>query len=149
MQDAVVLANCIYEMKSNSHDEIKAALKDYKKQRYAHAKQQVENSNAAGKMLYGQNKFEKLMRKVVLSWLPKSFEKSTMTKSGSYRPQASFLPQVPVRGTVPVLPQKPSKRYQEELKRYQARTIVAKAVESKEVPKEEAIVQRATEAQIV
>lgn len=119
MQDAVVLANCIYEMKSSSHDEIKAALKDYKKQRYAHAKQQVENSNAAGKILYGQNRLEKFMRKAVLAWLPKSFEKSNLTKAGSYRPQASFIPQAPVRGTVPVLPQKPSKRYQEELKRHQ------------------------------
>ncbi|KAF9912275.1 hypothetical protein EC991_000167 [Linnemannia zychae] len=127
MQDAVVLANCIYEMRSNSHDDIKAALKDYKKQRYVHAKQQVENSNAAGKLLYGQNRFEKFMRKAVLAWLPKSFEKSNLTKAGSYRPQASFLPQAPVRGTVPVLPQKSSKRYQEELKRYQQKSNNAPA----------------------
>ncbi|KAK3832359.1 MAG: hypothetical protein J3R72DRAFT_454209 [Linnemannia gamsii] len=127
MQDAVVLANCIYEMRSNSHDDIKTALKDYKRQRYTHAKQQVENSNTAGKLLYGQNWFEKFMRKAVLAWLPKSFEKNNLTKAGSYRPQASFLPQAPVRGTVPVLPQKPSKRYQEELRRHQQESMNASA----------------------
>ncbi|KAG9066818.1 hypothetical protein KI688_012730 [Linnemannia hyalina] len=137
MQDAVVLANCIYEMKSSSHDDIKGALKDYKKQRYAHAKQQVESSNTAGKILYGQNWFEKFMRKAVLAWLPKSFEKSNLTKAGSYRPQASFIPQAPVRGTVPVLPQKPSKRYQEGLKRHQ------QEMKEEEGVKEEKVEQQA------
>lgn len=137
MQDAVVLANCIYEMRSSSHDDIKAALKDYKKQRYAHAKQQVENSNAAGKILYGQNRFEKFMRKAVLAWLPKSFEKSNLTKAGSYRPQASFIPQAPVRGTVPVLPQKPSKRYQEEMKRHQQEVKEGKEFKKEQEKEEE------------
>ncbi|KAF9926177.1 hypothetical protein FBU30_004178 [Linnemannia zychae] len=130
MQDAVVLANCIYEMKSNSHEEIKAALKEFKKQRYSHAKQQVENSNTAGKILYGQNRFEKFMRKAVLAWLPKSFEKSSLTKAASYRPQASFLPQAPIRGNIPVMPQKPSKRYQEELKRHQAAKSAASVAQN-------------------
>lgn len=143
MQDAVVLANCIYEMKSSSHDDIRAALKDYKKQRYVHAKQQVENSNAAGKILYGQNRFEKFMRKAVLAWLPKSFEKSNLTKAGSYRPQASFIPQAPVRGTVPVLPQKPSKRYQEELMRHQQ-----EMKEGKELKEEEEEVNEKVEQQV-
>ncbi|KAF9347902.1 hypothetical protein BGX26_000660, partial [Mortierella sp. AD094] len=58
--------------------------------------------------------FERLLRKVVLCYLPKSIQRRSMTKDLAYRPQASFLPQVPKRGTIDVLPQKPSKRYQKE-----------------------------------
>ncbi|KAF9201622.1 hypothetical protein BGZ49_008144, partial [Haplosporangium sp. Z 27] len=54
MQDAVILANCIYELASTSHSDIVAALRDFKKQRYPYAKLQVENSAMAGKLLYGQ-----------------------------------------------------------------------------------------------
>jgi len=35
-------------------------------------------------------------------------------KAAEYRPQASFLPLTPKKGTAPVLPQKPSKRYERE-----------------------------------
>ena len=37
-----------------------------------------------------------------------------LVKDASYRPQIAFLPQAPKRGTGHVLPQKPSKRYEEE-----------------------------------
>ncbi|KAF9343932.1 hypothetical protein BGX26_005011, partial [Mortierella sp. AD094] len=58
--------------------------------------------------------FERLVRKVVLNYLPKSIQQKSMFKDLAYRPQASFLPQAPKRGINDVLPQKPSKRYQEE-----------------------------------
>ncbi|KAF9557714.1 hypothetical protein EC968_007508 [Mortierella alpina] len=49
MQDAVVLANSIYDLESASLEDVKAALKDYRQQRYAHAKQQVERSAGIGR----------------------------------------------------------------------------------------------------
>ncbi|KAF9926176.1 hypothetical protein FBU30_004177 [Linnemannia zychae] len=124
MEDAVIVANCIYEMGSSfSKTDIEAALADYREQRFEHAKQQVENSNMAGKLFYGQTWLEKLIRKAVLNWIPKSFEKATLTKAVAYRPQATFLPLIPKRGTFPVLEQKMSKRYEEEQKLKNAQAV--------------------------
>ncbi|KAG0291491.1 hypothetical protein BGZ96_005129 [Linnemannia gamsii] len=115
MEDAVIIANCIYELGSSfSKADIEAALTDYRSQRFEHAKQQVENSNMAGKLFYGQTWFERLIRRAVLNWIPKSFEKATLSQAVAYRPQATFLPMVPKRGTFPILPQKMSKRFEEE-----------------------------------
>ncbi|KAF9105196.1 hypothetical protein BGX29_000470 [Mortierella sp. GBA35] len=116
MQDAVILANCIYEMVSLSNTDVEDALKSYKKQRYSFAKQSVASSSMAAKVLYGQTRLERFLRKVVLNWLPASFEKSALTKSVAYRPQATFLPRIPDRGTFPVLPQPVSKRWEREQK---------------------------------
>jgi len=118
MEDAVIIANCIYELgSSTSKADVEAALADYREQRFEHAKQQVENSNMAGKLFYGQTWVEKLIRRAVLNWMPKSFEKATLTKAVAYRPQATYLPLAPTRGTFPILPQKMSKRYEEEQKK--------------------------------
>ncbi|KAF9908822.1 hypothetical protein BX616_011370, partial [Lobosporangium transversale] len=115
MQDAVVVANCIYELgSSTSQEDIEAALQDYKDQRFVHAKEQVRNSNVSGRLLYGQTWFSKLVRTVIMYFLPKEFQKSTLTSSAAYRPQVAFLPPAPKRGTLDIIPQKPSKRFQEE-----------------------------------
>ncbi|KAG0374981.1 hypothetical protein BGX24_009679 [Mortierella sp. AD032] len=125
MEDAVIIANCIYELGSSfSKTDIEAALNDYREQRFEHAKEQVENSNMAGKLFYGQTWVEKLIRRAVLNWIPKSFEKATLTKAVAYRPQATFLPMVPKRGTFPILPQKMSKRYEEEQQKKKTAQVV-------------------------
>lgn len=51
---------------------------------------------------------------VVFNLLPESFKLKGAYRGMEFRPQASFMPQVPVRGSAPVLPQKPSLRYQSE-----------------------------------
>ncbi|KAF9115430.1 hypothetical protein BGX27_007805 [Mortierella sp. AM989] len=114
MQDAVILANCIYELVSTSHSDIVAALRDFKKQRYPHAKLQVDNSAMTGKLLYGQTWMEKFARKLVFNWMPGWLEKSTLTKAAAYQPQVTFIPFVPKKGTINVKPQKPSKKFLEE-----------------------------------
>lgn len=43
-------------MPSVTHENIMAAFKDYKNQRYPHAKYQIEKTRIMGKMLYGQVK---------------------------------------------------------------------------------------------
>jgi hypothetical protein len=55
------------------------------------------------------------MRRFVLSHASKYFQRRNYAKTLNYRPQASFLPRVPDRGIIPVLPQKPSKRHEEKL----------------------------------
>ncbi|KAF9343933.1 hypothetical protein BGX26_005012 [Mortierella sp. AD094] len=114
MQDAVILANCIYELKSVAEDDIADALRDFKEQRYPHVKGQYEASQTSFSLIYGQTFFERILRKVILNCLPKSIQYKSMAAEMAYRPQASFLPLAPTRGTLDILPQKPSKRYQEE-----------------------------------
>ncbi|KAF9115431.1 hypothetical protein BGX27_007806 [Mortierella sp. AM989] len=117
MQDAVILANCIYDLASNSRADVVATLEDYRQQRYAYAKDAVANSAASGKLLYGQTWFERLLRKAVFGWMPKWLEEILQNKSAAYQPQVTFLPPVPKRGTIKLIPQKESKRYQEEKNR--------------------------------
>ncbi|KAF9353013.1 hypothetical protein BGX26_009219 [Mortierella sp. AD094] len=114
MQDAVILANCIYELKSIAQYDIAEALRDFKEQRFPHVKEQYKASQMSAKLIYGQTMIERIIRKVVLNYMPKSLQRRSVIKNLAYRPQASFLPQAPKRGTLDVLPQKPSKRYQEE-----------------------------------
>lgn len=56
MQDAIILANCIYDIEGLSVENISAALQDYREQRYPHALFQTENSKTLGKLMYGQVK---------------------------------------------------------------------------------------------
>ena len=55
-QDAVVLANCIYDIESLSRDHIQDALLDFKAQRYDHVKEQFDKSKLNATILYGQVK---------------------------------------------------------------------------------------------
>ncbi|KAF9987525.1 hypothetical protein BGZ75_000518 [Mortierella antarctica] len=111
MQDAVILANCLYDLESLKPEAISAALEDYQKQRYEHAKFQFEISRSNGKIMSGQSWLNKLIRYMVLNYLPKSIQLRKLIERSAYRPQIAFLPQAETRGTCAVLPQRPSKRY--------------------------------------
>ncbi|KAF9370188.1 hypothetical protein CPC16_003879, partial [Podila verticillata] len=111
MQDAVVLANCIYEMASASIENVEAALSEFRQQRYDNVKIQYESSKTKAKITYGQAWHERLMRHVVFSYMPKSMMEKTLAKDGEYRPQVSFLPLAPPRGKGPFFQQKPSAKY--------------------------------------
>ncbi len=54
MQDAVILANCLYDLEAWSSDDISAAFAEYKDQRYQHAKYQFEISKTNAKIMSGQ-----------------------------------------------------------------------------------------------
>ncbi|KAF9215082.1 hypothetical protein BGZ59_002332 [Podila verticillata] len=114
LQDAVILANCIYDMTSIDQETITETFNDFREQRYEHVKFQFERSKVNGKLIYGQTWTERLMRHVVFNYLPKSFLLNGMIKDGAYRPQVMFMPRVSDRGRVASLPQKPSKRYTEQ-----------------------------------
>ncbi|GJJ77181.1 hypothetical protein EMPS_09540 [Entomortierella parvispora] len=116
MQDAVILANCLYDLKSLKHESIEEALQDYKQQRYPHVKFQEDNSNSNATLFFGQTMTEKCIRYIVFNLLPKSLMTKAVVRVSSYRPQATFLPLAPNRGSGPVLPQKPSWRYEKEQK---------------------------------
>ncbi|KAF9582727.1 hypothetical protein BGW38_010840, partial [Lunasporangiospora selenospora] len=111
LQDAVILANCIYDLVSLAPDDIAAAFKDYQDQRYPQAKYQMEKSKTMAKVLYGQTWGERTLRYVVFKMVPQSAQTEQFLKDTNYRPQLTFLPQPSNRGTGGVLPQKPSRRY--------------------------------------
>ncbi|KAF9963801.1 hypothetical protein BGZ65_011257 [Modicella reniformis] len=112
MQDAVILANCLYDLKSNSPKYITKAFKSYKEQRYPHAKYQMDKSKTMGKVLYGQTLSERLLRYVAFNAVPQKMQDEQFLKDTNYRPILTFMEPPENRGSGPVLPQKPSWRYQ-------------------------------------
>ncbi|KAF9119294.1 hypothetical protein BGW39_000398 [Mortierella sp. 14UC] len=124
MQDAVVLANSLYDMKSQTFEGVKDALQDYRDERYSRVVDQYEASKADAKIIYGQTWLERIIRHVVLNYLPDSIKMKGGYKGMEYRPQAVFLPQVPVRGIGFVLPQRASERYQREQRQKAPATAV-------------------------
>ncbi|KAG0042408.1 hypothetical protein BGZ83_000498 [Gryganskiella cystojenkinii] len=114
MQDAVVLTNCLYDLEDLTQASVEAALKDYREQRYDHVRVSIDNSNSKTLFLNGQTLKEKCIRYIVFHWLPQSMKDKALLKDAKYRPQLNFIPLAPKRGTGPVLPQKPSRRYEEE-----------------------------------
>ncbi|KAF8945123.1 hypothetical protein BGZ47_003214 [Haplosporangium gracile] len=114
MQDAVLLANHIYDIYPTSFENIKQALNDYKDERFDAIKDQYPQSYMSAKLMYGHTLSERMLRQVVFNWIPKSMMSKQLTKDTAYRPQANFIPQVPKRGTIDTIPQAPSKRAQKE-----------------------------------
>ncbi|KAF9905668.1 hypothetical protein BX616_000960, partial [Lobosporangium transversale] len=50
-------------------------------------------------------------RFVLLKLVPKYFKEKSLEYTLSYRPQALFLPRIETKGTAPLTPQRPSKKY--------------------------------------
>ncbi|KAK3825579.1 MAG: hypothetical protein J3Q66DRAFT_328072 [Benniella sp.] len=112
LQDAVILANCLYDLESKSSNHITEAFKSYKEQRYPHAKYQMDKSRALGKVSYGQTITDRILRFVLFNLVPAKMREQRFLKDVSYRPMLTFIEQPENRGTGPVLPQKPSRRHQ-------------------------------------
>lgn len=60
---------------------------------------------------------ERIIRHVALKLVPASIKRKEVNKGAAYRPTIAFLPEVPKRGTLRLLPQKPSVRYEREQKK--------------------------------
>ncbi|KAG9070427.1 hypothetical protein KI688_007963 [Linnemannia hyalina] len=114
MQDAVILANHLYDIKPTSFENIKNAFKGYKDERYEAVKEQYAQTQFAAKLQFGHTFSERIMRYILFNWIPKSMQIKQMSKDNAYRPQANFLPQTPKRGKLDTLSQDPLKRVQKE-----------------------------------
>ncbi|KAF9900791.1 hypothetical protein EC991_006894 [Linnemannia zychae] len=131
MQDAVLLANHLYDIKPTSFENIKSALGGFKEERFDAVKDQYPQSYIGAKVVFGHKLSERILRQIVFNWMPKSMQKKQLTKDSAYRPQANFIPEAPKRGTVDIIPQWPSKRIQEEKVEANKRAAAAAAVTSK------------------
>ncbi|KAG0373249.1 hypothetical protein BGX24_011947 [Mortierella sp. AD032] len=110
LQDAVLLANHLYDIHSTNHDSILTALDEYKDERFNTIKDQYPQSYVSAKLPYGHTFSERVLRHLVFNWLPKSMQLKQLVKDSAYRPQANFLPQAPKRGSQDVVAQRPSRR---------------------------------------
>ncbi|KAF9536184.1 hypothetical protein EC957_012227 [Mortierella hygrophila] len=128
MQDAVLLANHLYDIFPTSFENIKAALAEYKEERFDAIKDQYPQSYISAKLIFGHTFSERVLRHVVFNWLPKSLQHKQMAKDTAYRPQANFLPQVPKRGTMDVILQRPSKRIEKEKEEAAKNEVAATAL---------------------
>lgn len=55
MQDAVILANCLYDIAHDARDaNVEAAFRDFQEQRFPPVKQQFDISKTMAKVIYGQ-----------------------------------------------------------------------------------------------
>ncbi|KAF9156839.1 hypothetical protein DFQ26_009212 [Actinomortierella ambigua] len=110
MQDAVVLANRIYDMSDNTPQEIEEAFQAYYDERYPMAKNSFDTSKQFAKAVIGQKWSEKIFRKITMGYMPSWVNNYIVDSMHFYRPMACFLPQIPNRGVANVKPQAPSKR---------------------------------------
>ncbi|KAF9307195.1 hypothetical protein BGZ74_009901 [Mortierella antarctica] len=113
--DAVVLANAIYEMEDSSSANLQAAFQQYYDERFPLAEADFYASRQAARLFAGQTWKDKALRFVIFNVLPGFTQRQIYAKSLSYRPQLSYLPQVPKKGDGLLVEQKPSKRYASEL----------------------------------
>ncbi|KAG0231042.1 hypothetical protein BGX31_005654 [Mortierella sp. GBA43] len=105
MHDAVVLVNCLHDMPDASPRSIKAAFQEYYEQRHHRLDAQIERSGSMTKIMGGQTKIDRMVRHVILNYLPSWVHDQGYIKSMEYRPQIAWLPLTPNRGTGKVLPQ--------------------------------------------
>ncbi|KAF9950273.1 hypothetical protein BGZ72_008048 [Mortierella alpina] len=111
MLDAVILANALFEMPSSSFKHIGAAFSEYYQERFPTMTSELASSQQMGKVMAGQSRFDIISRYILLNYVPKWFKEKNLEYTASYRPQATFLPMVENRGTLPVKAQKKSKKY--------------------------------------
>ncbi|KAF9285413.1 hypothetical protein BGZ74_001497 [Mortierella antarctica] len=111
LQDAVILANCIYDITSATPENIHEAFADYRSQRYPKAKYQIDKSKVMATIQYGQTWKDRAIRHIIFNWIPKSIQTEQFLKDTTYRPQVMFLPNIENRGTVVLEPQQPCKKY--------------------------------------
>ncbi|KAF9957023.1 hypothetical protein BGZ65_002285, partial [Modicella reniformis] len=104
MQDAVTLANCIYELPEHpTTKDISMVFKEYQNERYPLAKTAYDTSHRLASVV-GQRWYNHLLR-AVMKYLPKSVFTRSLQVMYSYRPQVSFLPPVQDHGMTPPAPQ--------------------------------------------
>ncbi|KAF9160881.1 hypothetical protein BGX21_001434 [Mortierella sp. AD011] len=110
MQDAVVIANCLYSLPYASSEDITSMFEVYYKQRYHRAAREIERSKTMSKMTSGQTWVERTTRYLLLNCIPTWMQTLINTKNFEYRPQVAWLPLVENRGTGRVLPQEGVRR---------------------------------------
>lgn len=104
MHDAVILANCIYNMPDASRGSITGAFEEYFRQRFPRLDSQFKRSQTMMAVMSGKTWFQRVTRHAMLNYIPKWVQDKDFIKQFEYRPQVAWLPLVPQRGIGKVLP---------------------------------------------
>ncbi|KAF9961312.1 hypothetical protein BGZ65_010952 [Modicella reniformis] len=111
MMDAVALANALYEMPSASLKDTNAAFEEYYENRFPSMAGELAASQQMSKVMAGQSRMDSITRHVMLKYLPKYFQEKNFEYDASERPQATFIPRIEDRGTLPASAKKESQKY--------------------------------------
>ncbi|KAF9999024.1 hypothetical protein BGZ79_007336 [Entomortierella chlamydospora] len=108
MKDAVVLANCIYNLRDKTDDSIRAAFASYYRQRHLEANEIAKGSAFLTNIMSGHTWSDRMLRKVFfasLNFLPEWVFQKEINRLLTNRPQINWLPLRENRGSGEVLPQ--------------------------------------------
>ncbi|KAF9189456.1 hypothetical protein BGZ51_009567 [Haplosporangium sp. Z 767] len=108
--DAVTLANAIYDVKSVRASDITTAFETFYQDRFPVAQDAIAFSKQLAWVFNQQGWTGEIVRKITLGYLPAFMARKMDDKINDKRPQAMFLPNVPVPGLVKPRWQKMSER---------------------------------------
>ncbi|KAF9114618.1 hypothetical protein BGX27_010283 [Mortierella sp. AM989] len=114
--DAIVLANVIYEMPSSDQKYVTKALDEFYLERFPTTKKEMNPNQQISTILAGKTWLDTAGRYLLIKLIPKYFKERSLEYTLSYRPQALFLPRIESAGSIPMTPQRPSKKYAAYLK---------------------------------
>ncbi|KAF9176703.1 hypothetical protein BGZ51_009801, partial [Haplosporangium sp. Z 767] len=98
IQDAAVLADVLYHLKNNSHEELTKAFNIYREVRYPSIKQSFHISLQVSQLM--EQTWINDLKLWLVSHMPKFIWNKVQDSMYADRPQVSFLPHVPVKGNV-------------------------------------------------
>ncbi|KAG0349204.1 hypothetical protein BG004_000859 [Podila humilis] len=108
MLGALDLVNLLYDMESNTQEEITSVFERYQKSRGTISKTAVSSSNQTADLMHGKGIIADVLRYIALHWMPNWVIRLGSDKYNEYRNQAVFLPFVPRRGAYNYKSNKPS-----------------------------------------
>ncbi|KAF8978992.1 hypothetical protein BGZ46_005929, partial [Entomortierella lignicola] len=115
--DCVSLANALYDMKNHSLSEINQAFNRYSTERMPIARAAVNGSRSFGKLINVKGVVSDFIRKVSFRSVPSWLLTLATDTLHLHRPQLTYLPMVPDRGSAKAHEQNYSPKYLEQLVR--------------------------------
>ncbi|KAG0070104.1 hypothetical protein BGZ89_001412 [Linnemannia elongata] len=128
--DGISLANALYDMNTVSDDDITRAFKRYRAERFPIAKSSVSGSRSFGKLLNFQGKLSDFIRTITFNKVPNWILRLATDKLHLHRPQLTYLPMVPDRGSAKAHAQDYSPKYLAKLVEERQKALAASAARS-------------------
>ncbi|KAF8983171.1 hypothetical protein BGZ46_010709 [Entomortierella lignicola] len=98
--DALALSEVLVSLPSTELSDIQNALQRYHRERTARREVAIDELRTLDQTLYAKGSMKKIYRSVMLNYLPKYMQDRKNDGKYSYRPQATFLQNVPDYGRV-------------------------------------------------
>ncbi|KAF9122974.1 hypothetical protein BGW39_009371 [Mortierella sp. 14UC] len=125
--DCISLANALYDMNTVSDDDITKAFKRYTNERYPVTKSAVAGSHSFGKLMNIKGRVSDFVRTITFNKVPPWILRMATDKLHLHRPQLTYLPMVPDRGTAKAHVQDYSPKYLAKLVEERQEALAASA----------------------